>query len=127
MAKLVLIFGCIYGMLGVILGAFGAHLFKKIISKEKLESFETGVKYQLLHAVVLLVIGLMFDFGQTTQQLAAIFFIVGICLFSFSIYILSFSEKLGPKVKFLGPITPLGGLLIILGWCSLLVYFIQNY
>jgi len=127
MAKLVLIIGCIYGATGVVLGAFGAHLFKKIISKEKLESFEVGVRYQLLHAVVLLIIGLMFDFGQKTQQLAAWFFIIGVAFFSFSIYGLSFSEKLGSKVKILGPITPLGGLLIILGWCSLLVYFVQNY
>lgn len=127
MAKLVLIISCIYGMTGVILGAFGAHLFKKIISKEKLESFETGVRYQLLHAVVLLLIGLMFDFGQTSQLLAAWFFIVGVALFSFSIYFLSFSEKLGDKVKALGPVTPLGGLLIILGWCSLLTYFLQTY
>lgn len=127
MAKLVLIVSCIYGITGVILGAFGAHLFKKIISKEKLESFETGVRYQLLHAIVLLVMGLMFDFGQKSQQLAACFFMIGIVLFSFSIYVLSFSEKLGHKVKILGPITPLGGLLIILGWCCLLTYFVQNY
>ncbi len=127
MAKLVLIVSCLYGITGVILGAFGAHLFKKFISKEKLESFETGVRYQLLHAVVLLLIGLMFDFGSQSQQLAAWFFIVGIALFSFSIYVLSFSEKLGNKVKILGPITPLGGLLIILGWTSLLVYFVQSY
>lgn len=127
MAKLVLVISCFYGITGVILGAFGAHLFKKIISKEKLESFETGVRYQLLHTVVLLLIGLMFDFGQASQQLAAYFFIIGVALFSFSIYILSFSEKLGSKVKILGPITPLGGLLIILGWVSLLVYFIQAY
>lgn len=127
MAKLVLIVSCIYGITGVILGAFGAHLFKKIISKEKLESFETGVRYQLLHAIVLLLIGLMFDFGQKSQQLAAIFLMVGVVLFSFSIYVLSFSEKLGNKVKILGPITPLGGLFIILGWCCLLTYFVQNY
>ena len=127
MAKLVLVIGCLYGATGVMLGAFGAHLFKKIISKEKLESFETGVRYQLLHGVVLLLVGLMFDFGQMSQRLAAWFFIVGVALFSFSIYFLSFSEKLGNNVKVLGPVTPLGGLLIILGWCSLLVYFMQSY
>lgn len=127
MAKLVLIVSCLYGAMGVILGAFGAHLFKKILSKEKLESFETGVRYQLLHAVVLLLIGLMFDFGTQSQQLAAWFFIIGVALFSFSIYALSFSDKLGKNVKILGPVTPLGGLLIILGWVSLLVYFVQTY
>ncbi|MFT4204273.1 MAG: DUF423 domain-containing protein [Chitinophagaceae bacterium] len=127
MAKWVLIVACLYGITGVVLGAFGAHLFKKIISREKLESFETGVRYQLVHAVVLLVMGFMFDFSQTSQQLAAYLLAIGVVMFSFSIYFLSFSEQLGNKVKLLGPVTPLGGLLIVLGWASLLVYFVQAY
>lgn len=117
----VLIFATIFGLLSVLFGAFGAHALKKILSDEQLKSFETGVKYQMYHALVLLFIGNHF---KSSYQLMSWCFIIGIILFSFSIYGLVLSDAKGNKMKFLGPITPLGGLLLIIGWVLLLIEFI---
>ncbi|MCF2873724.1 MULTISPECIES: DUF423 domain-containing protein [unclassified Tenacibaculum] len=117
----ILISGAIFGMLAVIFGAFGAHALKKILSDDQLKSFETGVKYQMYHAIVLLFVGINFT---TPNQLMAWSFILGILLFSFSIYGLVLSDAKGKKMKFLGPVTPLGGLLLIVGWAMLLLSFI---
>ncbi|CAL2088777.1 DUF423 domain-containing protein [Tenacibaculum sp. 190524A02b] len=118
MEQTLLIFGTIYGMLAVVFGAFGAHALKKVLTDEQLKSFETGVKYQMYHAIVLLVVG--FNLKQFNTLLGWSF-IVGIFLFSFSIYGLVLSDAKGKKLRFLGPITPLGGLLLIIGWILLLV------
>ncbi|WP_405198957.1 DUF423 domain-containing protein [Christiangramia sp. LLG6405-1] len=116
MKEFVLIFGGIMGALAVILGAFGAHALKKTFNDDQLKSFETGVKYQMYHAIILIVTGVVFPFTQTGQQLTAWFFMIGILLFSFSIYGLTYSSSINKKLKILGPVTPLGGLFLILGW-----------
>ena len=126
MKTLTLIIGAFYGMTSVILGAFGAHAFKKILSVERLQSFETGVKYQMYHALLLLIIGFFFKFETGTEKWAAWCIILGVILFSFSIYLLSFQEVLGVNLKFLGPITPLGGLLMITGWALLIYVFAKT-
>lgn len=107
-----------FGMLSVIFGAFGAHALKKILSNEQLHSFEVGVKYQMYHAIVLLVLGFNNDVIS-----AAIYwcFTTGILLFSFSIYGLVLSSAKGKKLRFLGPITPIGGLLLVIGWLLILI------
>lgn len=116
MKELILICGGIYGTLAVILGAFGAHALKKKFTEDQLKSFETGVKYQMYHALILIISGVSFPFIGLSQQLMGWFFIIGTFLFSFSIYALTISSASGKKMKFLGPVTPLGGLLLILGW-----------
>jgi uncharacterized membrane protein YgdD (TMEM256/DUF423 family) len=116
MKEFVLIFGGIMGALAVILGAFGAHALKKTFNDDQLKSFETGVKYQMYHAIILIITGIVFPFTQTGQQLTAWFFMIGILLFSFSIYCLTYSSSINKKIKILGPVTPLGGLFLILGW-----------
>ncbi|WP_299062690.1 DUF423 domain-containing protein [uncultured Polaribacter sp.] len=121
MDKIALISGAIFGLTAVIFGAFGAHLLKKKLSKEQLQSFETGVKYQMYHAIVLLVFGSQFNSLTAINNYIIYVFIVGIILFSFSIYGLVISSANNKKMKFLGPITPLGGLLLVLGW-GLLIY-----
>ena len=116
--QIVIVTGAIFGMLSVIFGAFGAHALKKILSKEQLHSFEVGVKYQMYHAIVLLILGF------NSESIAAYTywcFTIGIILFSFSIYGLVLSDAKGKKLRFLGPITPLGGLLLIIGWLSILI------
>ncbi len=125
MKQIILISASIYGMLSVILGAMGAHAFKKILSQEQLQSFETGVKYQMYHAIVLLVIGFYFQFDTKLQHAMGWSFILGVLLFSFSIYLLSFSQNWGVDLKFLGPITPLGGILLIAGWVMLLLQVLK--
>lgn len=110
--------GAFFGMLSVIFGAFGAHALKTFLSADQLHSFEVGVKYQMYHAIVLLALGL-----NNAPISAAIYwcFTIGIILFSFSIYGLILSDAKGKKLRFLGPITPLGGLLLVAGWLLLLV------
>jgi len=105
-------------MLAVIFGAFGAHALKKILSTEQLHSFEVGVKYQMYHAIVLLALGL-----SASNVISATYwcFTIGIILFSFSIYGLILSDAKGKKLRFLGPVTPIGGLLLVVGWLLLLV------
>lgn len=124
MRTFTLIFAASFGILAIILGAFGAHAFKKIITAEKLASFEVGVRYQMYSALALLVIGFNSDFSHYSERLAIYGVVTGTILFSFSIYLLSFSEYWKTNLRFLGPITPLGGLLMIIGWTSLLVSFL---
>ena len=116
MKDLVLIMGGIYGTLAVVFGAFGAHGLKKILDPEQLKSFETGVKYQMYHALLLIMTGIIFPFLDFSQRLMAWSLIIGVFLFSFSIYGLVLSSAKGRKMSFLGPVTPLGGLLLVLGW-----------
>lgn len=126
MKTITLVFGAVYGMLSVILGAFGAHALKKILSVERLESFETGVRYQMYAAFFLLIAGYILKFDTSSQKWISILMIAGTMLFSFSIYGLSLQDYFGINLKFLGPITPLGGLLMILSWGLLIFYFLKN-
>ncbi len=123
MKNLTLIIGGIYGLLSVILGAFGAHAFKKILSVERLESFETGVRYQIYAAFFLLIVGYILKFETSSEKWISILMIAGAFLFSVSIYFLSFQDYWGINLKFLGPITPIGGLFMIISWGMLIWYF----
>jgi uncharacterized membrane protein YgdD (TMEM256/DUF423 family) len=116
-----IIFGAIFGFLAIFLGAFGAHLLQKKLTKEQLQSFETGVKYQMYHAIVLLILGFQLNTEETINGYIIYSLIIGVVLFSFSIYGLVISSANNKKLKFLGPITPLGGLFLALGW-GLLIY-----
>jgi uncharacterized membrane protein YgdD (TMEM256/DUF423 family) len=106
----------------VILGALGAHALAKHLTPQKLASFETGVRYQLFHGIgliALIAISNKFSFSLKSVYL---FLIFGVIFFSFSIYLLSIQELLNIKLGFIvGPITPIGGLLMIIGWSILLV------
>lgn len=120
------VIGALYAMLAVIFGAFGAHALKKTFSEEQLKSFETGVKYQMYHAIILIIIGYNFNFSNPIETYIAYCFIIGIFLFSFSIYGLCLSASKNKKIKLLGPITPIGGLFLVIGWGLLLYSYIQN-
>jgi uncharacterized membrane protein YgdD (TMEM256/DUF423 family) len=125
MNTITLTIASLFGITAIILGAFGAHAFKKIISPEKLASFEVGFRYQMYSALVLLILGFQLDFDVYSERLAVYGITAGTVLFSFSIYFLSFAEYWKKNLKFLGPITPLGGLLMIIGWVALLISFIE--
>lgn len=118
--------GALYGLLAVVFGAFGAHALKKIFSEDQLKSFETGVKYQMYHAIVLLILGFNLNLTTSLEKYMVYCFTVGTFLFSFSIYGLTLSAAKGKKLSFLGPITPLGGLLLVIGWSLLLWSFIKG-
>ena len=124
MTQIALIFGSLFGFTAVILGAFGAHLLKKKLTSDQLQSFETGVKYQMYHAIVLITLGFNLDTKTSIHSYITYAFIIGIILFSFSIYGLVISSAKNKKLKFLGPITPLGGLFLVLGWLLLIYKFI---
>ncbi|MFC4164390.1 DUF423 domain-containing protein [Epilithonimonas zeae] len=126
MKNFTLIIGGIYGLLSVVLGAFGAHAFKKILSIERLESFETGVRYQMYAAFFLLIVGYILKFETSSEKWISILMIAGAFLFSVSIYFLSFQDYWGINLKFLGPITPLGGLFMIISWGMLIWYFAKT-
>ncbi len=113
----------VLGCIAVLGGAFGAHALKEILSAEHLASFNTGVRYQLIHAIVLLLLFMLIEKYKSKQFLIAsklIFF--GTILFSGSIYLLTLKNIIGADwLKFAGPITPIGGLLIIIGWIFLII------
>ena len=121
MDKRILSTGAILGMIAIILGAFGAHALKKVLSMEQLSTFETGVRYQMYHALFLLFFGLMKDVPQKTKK--AIYFLVlfGVILFSGSIYLLATNDLTTFDFKIIGFVTPIGGLLLILAWGVLLM------
>ena len=126
MKTFTLVTGAVYGLVAVILGAFGAHALKKIISVDKLASFETGVKYQMYSALFLLIIGYILKFESPSEKWISILMIAGTFIFSVSIYLLAFSEVAAIPSKVIGPVTPLGGLMMIISWAMLIFYFAKN-
>ena len=120
------VFGALFGFLGVLFGAFGAHYLKTRLRPEALQSFETGVRYQLIHALLLLVLGFNLSFETALEAWICRLILIGILLFSFSIYLLVWTGYKGRKWKFLGPVTPLGGLCLLAGWALLGVWFLKN-
>ena len=127
MNDIALFFGSLFGMLSIVFGAFWAHLLKKKLTQDQLQSFETGVKYQMYHAITLLVLGYNLKESSNIDIYIIYSFIIGVFLFSFSIYGLVISAANHKKMKFLGPITPLGGLFLVLGWGLLLYQFLINF
>ena len=124
MNEIALVFAAFFGATGIIFGAFGAHVLKKKLTNEQLQSFETGVKYQIYHALVLLVLGFQLELDATLKNSIFLLLIVGTVLFSFSIYGLVLSSANNKKLRFLGPMTPFGGLLLVLGWGLLMYLFV---
>ena len=123
MHRKILILGLFFSLLAVVLGAFGAHALKALVSQDKLQIFETGVRYQFMHAFALIALSIYGSQNEdkSGEQKAigwsAHFFLIGIFLFSGSLYLLTLlSITSYPMARILGPITPLGGLCFILGW-----------
>ena len=118
MIKIFLGFGAIFGGLSVVLGAFAAHALENRLAPKALSIWETGTRYQMYHALALVLLGLLLtSFPEsTTLFVAGWAFIVGICLFSGSLYALSLTG-----VKVLGAIAPIGGLAMIVGWVCLAI------
>ena len=118
MDKKFLVIAAWLGSLSVALGAFGAHTLKAFLSPQSLTTFETGVRYQFYHVFALALTGLLYRFYPNKKiKLAGNLFIVGMILFSGSLYLLSI---LGAEnIRWIGAITPLGGLFFIVGWIIL--------
>jgi uncharacterized membrane protein YgdD (TMEM256/DUF423 family) len=123
MHRKILILGLTFAALSVLLGAFGAHALKTMVSVDKLQIFETGVRYQFVHAMALITLSIYSNqqhFSIKEQKWigwAAHLFIAGTFFFSGSLYLLTLLPATNhPLIRFIGPITPLGGLCFILGW-----------
>lgn len=126
MNKKIVITGTVLIVISILLGAFGAHALREELLPKDLVSFETGVRYQMYHGLALLVVGLNANaFGFSLKWVCNLI-LVGVILFSASIYGLSLDGLMGMEFKFLGPITPLGGLLMIIGWFILIVKLVQS-
>lgn len=104
------------GMTAIILGAFGAHALKKYLSIDQLTSFETGVKYQMYHALFLMFVGMNSLIGEKAKKTIFRLIIFGVIFFSGSIYLLSTKPLIGIDFSHIGFITPIGGALLIAGW-----------
>ena len=110
------------GALTIILGAFGAHALQERLSSEGLKSFETAVRYQMYHVIVLLFVNIHANFILKTKRILNLLFLLGILLFSGSIYAIT----LGVSAKSIWFITPLGGLFFILGWVYMAFVFVKK-
>ena len=123
MAKLFLILGSALGALSVAIGAFGAHALKHVLeTNNRLETFETGVKYQFYHSLALILLGiLMQKFDHRLFNYSGYGFFIGILIFSGSLYILSLTG-----ITKWGAITPIGGVTLIFGWVALLIGIVRG-
>jgi uncharacterized membrane protein YgdD (TMEM256/DUF423 family) len=126
MDKKLLSTGAIFGMIAIILGAFGAHALKKVLTVEQLSTFETGVRYQMYHALFLILIGTMSNLSEKTKK--AIYYLVffGVVFFSGSIYLLATNSLTTFDFKVIGFVTPIGGFLLISAWGILTFDFIKS-
>ena len=126
MDKKIISTGAIFGMLAIILGAFGAHALKKVLSLEELATFETGVKYQMYHALFLLFVGLASVISEKAKKTIYYLVVVGVLFFSGSIYLLATNSLTTFDFKIIGFVTPIGGLLLILAWGALLLNYFNK-
>ena len=125
MNKTILITAAILGVTSVILGAFAAHGLKKLITLDAIASFETGVKYQMYHALFLLFVGTSTHISSGYKSAIFYLVLVGVIFFSGSIYLLATNVLTSFDFKKIAFITPVGGLLLIISWVVLLVNFVK--
>lgn len=126
MNKKILITGCLLGLIAIIFGAFGAHGLKSLISRDAIQTFETGVRYQMYHALFLLFLGSCSVVSDTAKTAIYYLVIVGVVFFSGSIYGLATNELFVFDFGRIGFITPIGGLLLITAWSILLINFLKT-
>lgn len=125
MNKTILGTGVFFGLLAVILGAFGTHMLKGRIPGEAMDAYRTGVDYQMYHALLLLILGNKGILGGKDKKLVFRILIIGIICFSFSLYLLALGTLLPIDFSSMGIITPIGGLLLLSGW-TLMAYRIYK-
>lgn len=123
-SRIALVVGSCFGLMSVVLGAMGAHMLKRHLSASLLASFQVGVRYQMIHALVLLLLGILcLSRDSAWLRRAIVLVIIGVLGFSGSIYMLVWLKSTGVQgASALGPVTPLGGIMMIAGWGCLLVF-----
>ncbi|MHB0755224.1 DUF423 domain-containing protein [Polaribacter sp. R77954] len=118
-----LVITCFLGLSAVILGAFGAHALKETLTADQLQSFETAVRYQMYHTLVLLFVNIYDGFSLKQKNTISSLLFAGIFCFSGSIYLIQITSITAKSIWF---ITPLGGLFFIIGWLSMIVIFVKK-
>lgn len=126
MNKRLLITGAVLGGLSVILGAFGAHGLKALVPTEAINTFETGVRYQMYHAFLLLFVGIVPNVSVKAKNTLLYLVVAGVILFSGSIYALATNTLTTFDFKTIGFVTPIGGLFLISSWIFLIINFVKN-
>ncbi|MDV6169415.1 DUF423 domain-containing protein [Flavobacterium sp. DG1-102-2] len=126
MDRKILLVAAVFGAIAIVLGAFGAHGLKSLISPESIAVFETGVKYQMYHALFLLFLGTTPSVSQMAKNTILMLVVSGIVLFSGSVYFLACNVLFSFDFKKIGIITPIGGLLLILAWIVLFLHLIKQ-
>lgn len=125
MNRTILATAAILGIIAIALGAFGAHGLKNVLSIEAQQTFETGVRYQMYHAIMLLFVGGTSFLNRQSKKIIYFLVVVGLLFFSGSIYGLSTMDITGINFKRIGFITPIGGLLLITAWVLMLLNFLK--
>ena len=115
------IIGGFFALLSVVLGAIAAHKLKDSLNEESLKSFETGVKYMIYHGLAMIIVS---NSNVQGKNNLLIIFSLGVVLFSFSIFLLSTQSLTKINFSFLGPVTPIGGLTLIIGW---IIFIINSF
>ncbi len=127
MNKRIILTATFFGAVAVILGAFGAHGLKSIISSQQLDIWQKGVEYQFYHTFALLYLSSFARFKHKLIVLSFTFFTVGIFLFSGSLYLLALRDAYALSIaQYVGPVTPVGGLCFILGWVCLFLAALKH-
>ena len=126
MNRKIILVAAVLGVIAIILGAFGAHALKEVLNEKQLVSFETGVRYQFYHTLFLLFLGTTVLLSDKTKKIILILVLVGVLFFSGSIYLLATNDLTSIDFKFLGPITPIGGLLLISAWSALFLNILKQ-
>src|SRR6476659_6286628 len=128
MHKIFLILGNVLGGLAVALGAFGAHGLKKLVPPETVATYQTGVQYQMYHALALILVGMLTErTANSFLNYSGLLFLGGVVFFSGSLYLIVSMQAMNKAIPtYIGIITPLGGLLFIIGWILLLLGIIRK-
>ncbi|WP_282162139.1 DUF423 domain-containing protein [Ulvibacterium marinum] len=119
MNRTIFLTGAILGLLAVLLGAFGAHGLGKLVDVSAIKTFETGVKYQMYHALFLLILANVYKIPEQKKKWVFYIVLIGVILFSFSIYALATNSLTSIDFKSIAFLTPIGGTLLVLGWILL--------
>lgn len=126
MNRNILFVGTVLGFLSIVFGAFGAHAFKAYLDASQLVSFETAVRYQMYHALFLIFVAQLTFLTEKAKKVILYLVILGVLFFSGSIYLLTTTSLTGIDFKFLGPVTPIGGLLLLVAWTVLFLNILKG-
>lgn len=126
MNRNLLFVGTVLGFFSIIFGAFGAHALKAYLDESQLISFETAVRYQMYHALFLLFVAQFSLLSEKAKKTILYLVVFGVLFFSGSIYLLTTTSLTGVDFKFLGPVTPIGGLLLLSAWGVLFLNILKR-